>query len=312
MVSALLRRAREIYRTEGLRSLVESTRVYVTKKVLRLRRIPDRVRLWIAVRRNGTPVFERDVRGSKMILDTRNRGIERGLVLDGEREVATTDFIERRLSALKQRTKGDVVVFDVGANIGYYALLEARVLGSEGAVYAFEPHPENVALLERNVEANGYENVEVIHGAVGRSEGSAELSVTKGGNTHRLSHVRGQLEVGGTITVDAYTVDGFLESLSLDREDALVVRIDVEGAEYDVFQGMSSLLESDRRALIGVELHHRALGEERFDAILDALRSNGFELEYVNASGEEVPADFPTSDDLFERSSNTQVFAYRE
>ena len=53
---------------------------------------------------------------------------------------------------------GDMVI-DVGANIGYYTLLCARLVGKRGLVYAFEPEPQAFALLEQNVALNGYRNV---------------------------------------------------------------------------------------------------------------------------------------------------------
>jgi precorrin-6B methylase 2 len=60
---------------------------------------------------------------------------------------------------------GDRVV-DVGAHVGYFTLLAARLCGPNGRVFAFEPHPDNFRLLERNIRENGAENVTAVRKAV--------------------------------------------------------------------------------------------------------------------------------------------------
>ena len=52
-----------------------------------------------------------------------------------------------------------MVVVDIGSNIGYYTLIAAKILGSSGKVYAFEPEPNNYELLLKNIEVNGYTNI---------------------------------------------------------------------------------------------------------------------------------------------------------
>src|ERR1035441_6724268 len=62
-----------------------------------------------------------------------------------------------------------MTVFDIGAHVGHYTLLAARIVGPTGRVYAFEPEPENFALLKRNVELNGYKNVTCVPKEIGRA-----------------------------------------------------------------------------------------------------------------------------------------------
>ena len=61
---------------------------------------------------------------------------------------------------VKREIKKGNVVSDIGANIGYFASIVAKLVGEEGKVFAFEPDPGNFALLERNVQTNGYKYVE--------------------------------------------------------------------------------------------------------------------------------------------------------
>src|SRR5262249_15912979 len=69
---------------------------------------------------------------------------------------------------------GDVVL-DLGANLGYYTLLFARRVGPTGKVFAFEPDPDNFALLEENVARNGYDNMVLARKAASDKSGTAQL-----------------------------------------------------------------------------------------------------------------------------------------
>ena len=91
-------------------------------------------------------------------------------------ELATREVYERTATGIVQReiNEGDVVL-DIGANIGYYTLLAARLVGPTGQVIAFEPDQTNFALLRKNVEANGYRNVVLVNKAVSDHNGTAEL-----------------------------------------------------------------------------------------------------------------------------------------
>jgi FkbM family methyltransferase len=72
-----------------------------------------------------------------------------------------------------------MTVVDIGANIGYYSLIAAEPIGTDGKVYAFEPDPDNYALLVRNVELNGYRNVETVEKAVSSESGFVTLYIDR-------------------------------------------------------------------------------------------------------------------------------------
>src|SRR5436305_3159878 len=69
------------------------------------------------------------------------------------------------------------VLYDVGANVGFFSLLAARIAGPAGFVYAFEPAPENVRAIEANTALNGFENITVIPKAVAARPGTARLQL---------------------------------------------------------------------------------------------------------------------------------------
>src|SRR5262249_518253 len=110
------------------------------------------------------------VRGQRMYLHdpARDRWVSRPLLLGQPYEPYETDLV------LGLAREGDVVV-DLGANLASYPLLLARQVGPSGKVFAFEPDPDNFALLARNVEANGYQNVVLINKAASDQGGTARL-----------------------------------------------------------------------------------------------------------------------------------------
>ena len=85
---------------------------------------------------------------------------------------------EERTTALFKRVvrRGDVVL-DLGANIGYFTLLAARLVGESGRVYAFEPEPMNFEYLKKNIAVNGYKNVLAYQKGVSGASGTAKLFV---------------------------------------------------------------------------------------------------------------------------------------
>jgi len=128
--------------------------------------------------------------------------------------------------------KDDDVFVDVGANIGTYTLLGAKVV-SQGIVVAFEPHPRSVQMLEHNLALNGCNNVKVIKAAAGSETGFSHLTdIYDDGNRIVIKSGERDLQIRLT-TLDNET--RHLERISL-------VKIDTEGYEAEVLKGSSELL----------------------------------------------------------------------
>jgi FkbM family methyltransferase len=135
------------------------------------------------------------------------------------------------------------VFYDLGANVGYFTLIAARLVGAEGHVRAYEPLPTNAAALRRSVALNGLSNVTVIEAAVASAVGTASFQPGPTGQDGRLG--AGDLEVQ-TRAVDADVQDG--------APPPSVVKIDVEGAEHDALLGMRATL-TEHRPVIVCEMH---------------------------------------------------------
>lgn len=199
----------------------------------------------------------RDVLGSRMRLDPAREGLDRDLLLDGIREPVATGHIMRMLRA-------DDVVLEVGANIGYYALLEARLCAR---IYAVEPHPENFRRLNENLVLNGYANVETSNLAFGSTGGTIPMRCSGLSNWHSC---RGATAgEGDTIEVACTRIDDFIAS----RLQPSFIKMDVEGFELEVLRGAERTLAAVR--CVFLELHGDILGRGEIREVVDRLGAAG-------------------------------------
>ena len=173
---------------------------------------------------------------------------------------------------------GDVVV-DIGAHIGYYALLAARGAGPDGHVFAFEPERENDALLLGNVSGNGYTNVSAVNKAVMAESGEQLLFVSpdNAGDHH--------LYAGGDDR-EAYRVEGTsIDDFFAERAKTVnVIKLDVQGTEPLVVRGMRQVLEANDNVLLFTELAPGSLQDAGASArqYVEALRDAGFDLHVIH------------------------------
>jgi FkbM family methyltransferase len=137
-----------------------------------------------------------------------------------------------------------MVVMDVGANIGYLTLFFCRAVGPRGAVYAFEPEPENFRELARAVEHNHIEWCTTVNCACGTSDRPAFLSAGLNG------YIQADSEAAANCRMTS--LDLFTEERKISTVD--LVKIDVEGFEADVLSGMSGMLKR-HRPILYVEVH---------------------------------------------------------
>lgn len=148
---------------------------------------------------------------------------------------------ERRHQRLLSRlVKRGSVVFDVGAHVGFFSLLAARLAGSEGHVVAFEPLPCNADQLQRHVTYNQLSNVRLLRVAVGERSGTAAFAA------HEESSM-GSLADNGR-PVDIVAIDDLVAAGEIPLPD--VVKVDVEGAELRVLHGGAATFARRRPALL--------------------------------------------------------------
>ena len=174
--------------------------------------------------------------------------------------------------------------FDVGSHWGYYALLAAKAVGREGRSVAFEPEPGNLAFIRRNLSLNPGLNVIVEPLAVSDTEGEAVFRPSE--KTDQGSIMEGSwVSAGAPFAVQTVSLDHYLDDRGVDRVD--VMKMDIEGAEVQAFEGMAEGLKAGRYGHIVLEWHgtlHEGLGDRPLRA-LELLVSSGYELSAVRRGG---------------------------
>ncbi len=145
-----------------------------------------------------------------------------------------------------------MTVFDVGANLGTYALLAARRVGPSGRLHAFEPGPATADRLRGNVRLNGLSNVVVNQAAVSDRAGVITLYLQDDSDCNTLT-----AGAGTPVQVPALTLDDYVGTHNLGQVD--VLKMDVEGAEVTALRGGGRLLAAPRAPLILLEFNPQAL-----------------------------------------------------
>lgn len=151
------------------------------------------------------------------------------------------------------------VFYDIGAHVGTTAFGAARLVGPSGRVVAFDGDPENVQRLRGNTARNGFEDrLQVVHAAIWSRTATDGISFRRGANARSQGGVEADgahpmLATGEIVNVPAITLDDFVAAGAPSPQ---LVKIDVEGGEYEVLCGAAKLFTSSRPFII-VEVHHQ-------------------------------------------------------
>jgi FkbM family methyltransferase len=179
-------------------------------------------------------------------------------------------------------------VADVGANHGYFTLLLAALVGAQGRVFAVEPNPRLVSLLSRTLRVNGLDQrVTLLPYAADARDGEGQLVVPRDFSGDGSIAVQRSGDVRA-LPVARRRLDGVIDT-PID-----FLKIDTEGADYDVLNGALGLLPMDRS--VSVLLEHYAPFYEDAAKPLGRLMSKGFALRYVTHDGDLVPASIADLD----------------
>jgi FkbM family methyltransferase len=200
-------------------------------------------------------------------------------------EHAEAEFIQRYLQP-------GMTVLDIGAHHGFYSVIASRAVHPGGAVHSFEPSPRERVQLQRNLRLNRCENLTLHSNALGAHTGRARLFLVQG-NQDGCNSLRQPDGVPATVSVEVEVMplDDFLKEHGLQNVDFL--KLDVEGAEFSVLQGASSLLNSSQRPVILAEVSDLRTKAWDYAAreILVHLEQKGFRWFEPVAQGKLVAAD---------------------
>lgn len=229
-------------------------------------------------------------------------------LLSGKYEWETRQVLEKVV-------KSGMTVLDVGAHVGYYALLFARWVGPAGRVFAFEAAPDNYSLLRRNVELSGCGNVVCIPKAISDHSGAIRFFVSSQGNDRNsIFENPRSLVQEASLEVPAVSLDEFLADQGWPHID--LIKMDVEGAEPLVLQGMAETVHRSPQLKVAVELAPEALRAGGHEAIelLKTLVDYGFGISSIESDGSLTvwgQDQLPMLADSAERAGMVNLFCER-
>ena len=181
---------------------------------------------------------------------------------------------------IKQEVKEGNNVIDIGANIGYFTLLFAKLVGPNGKVFAFEPDPTNFSILKKNIEENNYDNVILSQKAISDKTETTKLFLCKFSNgMHRIYNSD---LCDKSLDIESTTMDDFFSEINF-KDKINFIKIDTEGSEMKVLAGIEKILESND-ATIQIEYNPSSIRESGFSpkSLPDFLIKMGFDLMSFN------------------------------
>jgi FkbM family methyltransferase len=193
-------------------------------------------------------------------------GIGQLLIFDKEYDPMQTAMFKRVL-------KLGMNVVDVGANIGYYTLLAASLVGKTGRVWAVEPEPMNIGDLAWNRALNGFSNIEIAPEAMGHKDGTVKLYVSPvSSGRHSATVLRS--DGGKSITVSMERLD----SLIPPKTKIDLVKTDTEGGDMDVMRGAGRVIRENPDIVWTMEVWPTGLKKigENVDSLFGLAIENGF------------------------------------
>ena len=213
------------------------------------------------------PILQGPLRGRKWIVGSATHGCWLG----------SYEFQSQRVFAGLVR-RGDVV-YDLGANVGFYSLLGARMAGDAGVVYSFEPLPRNLGYLRKHVAMNRLKNCFVMEAAVADFDGEMRFESSQEPTTAHLSE-------RGEVAVRVVRLDSLVERGEVRPPN--VMKIDVECSEVKALAGAARTIEKWRPRIL-LATHNRELHAE----CVESLQRRGYRVELlteVALSGAELVA----------------------
>jgi FkbM family methyltransferase len=171
--------------------------------------------------------------------------------------------------AMRRVLKPGSVFWDVGANIGFHSLVAACLVGEGGRVVSIDPEETNIVAVTTNARINSLPNISTIQAAATASSGPVEILSVRYTLWTRLATVGHHPFERGRRTVRGLALDDLLAAGGVPAPD--LVKIDVEGGELEVLEGMSEVLREHRPAII-VEMHGKTA------SVAEVLRAAGYVL----------------------------------
>lgn len=223
--------------------------------------------LYNKVKKKEGIIRMRTLNGTDLYIDLSDKIISSKLLQYGYWEKGLTDLVLKTI-------KPGMVVLDVGAHIGYYSTLFAKLVQPDGKILSFEPDPHNFFLLKKNMELSHSSDYIVENLAISDSKGEINLYL-EDENLGGHSIIRGE-ESGNSISVSSVTLDGYLGA----NAKVDFMKIDIEGAESLALRGAAGIIENNPNLIMVLEFNPNNMLETKNNpnVFLDQIRSYGFKI----------------------------------
>lgn len=208
-------------------------------------------------------------------------------------------FHEDDILEHKFNPKQEDVVIDVGAHIGPYTLKASSLVGVNGKVLAIEADPSNYNILNRNIDLNKFTNATAVNYAAYSKEEKIKLylpSKEEEEEEKELSHTKYNTIIQDRahnetkfVEVQANTLDYLLQSNGIKHEKVNWIKIDVEGAEFEVLKGAKDILSKSNNISLLIEIHNlSAANTNLYEPIKEFLNSYNYKIDFekIAKSGE--------------------------
>ena len=246
--------------------------------------VPDKLKIAVARSRSYNGLLIKEVQGNQMILDLNDVGISHELLLTGIHEAEST-------KQFRQEIKPGMHILEVGANIGYYALIGSQLIGDNGRITAFEPSPRNMNLLKANISLNSLDEIITTYpfGAGSKSGKERFYIMSKGNMSSFISRDEDRIiKTLDYIDVEMVRLDDFLSEHNMSVD---YVRMDVEGYELEIIKGMERVLTSKEAPQgLFIEIHSDLLNKiagSSCETFVNLLLEMNYDIKKARYRGKE-------------------------
>jgi len=208
-------------------------------------------------------------RKAKIVLPSNDRGLSVDLIANKIREPT-------EVSLFIKEVKPNMNIIDLGANLGYYVLLE-RLL-TKGNIYAIEPNPYTISFLRKSITLNKFKNIKLFNIGISNKKSKINFYLSKYLNWSRFNRYINNKD-SDIVEIKKIKVDS-LDNLFGNKKIDLI-RMDIEGYEKKVLESMDKILKNNKNLKLFIEFHTSMFNKKERQEIINWIIKNNFKIKYL-------------------------------
>lgn len=209
-----------------------------------------------------------------IVLNFNNQEIKLVIRDEVDQSVMREIFKVRDYKSAEERiVKTSYPIIDVGAHAGFFSIY-CRLLNPKVKIFALEPEEENVLAWQKNIKLNKIKGVKMVGIALAAESGQRNLRILSDNQNHRLLAQNISVEGFQTKKVEAVSFADFCTKNKIKKIS--VLKMDIEGGEYEVFDSMT---DEDFSMIETVILEYHNKKDREYKVLEDKLRENGFGVQ---------------------------------